>query len=171
MRPAARGRIVVSGPDRATYLQGLLTNDIVALKPGDGCYAAYLTPQGRMLTDLFVYEVGDLILLTTPGEVTATVLAKLDQFIFAEDVRLGDVTGTFTVKGVSKDITVPVRFTYLKDKLAARTNGQAQGDLLVIRANFTIKRSDFGINPKAPGDKVAEEIELTLSLAGASPRK
>ena len=87
------------------------------------------------------------------------------------DNSSADVTGTFTVKGVSKDITVPVRFTYLKDKLAARTNGQAQGDLLVIRANFAINRSDFGINPKAPADKVAEEIELTLSLAGASPRK
>ena len=35
-----RGRIVVSGRDRATYLQGLLTNDIPALKEGHGCYAA-----------------------------------------------------------------------------------------------------------------------------------
>jgi folate-binding Fe-S cluster repair protein YgfZ len=40
-----RGRLVVSGRDRATYLQGLLTNDIPALKAGEGCYAAYLTPQ------------------------------------------------------------------------------------------------------------------------------
>src|SRR5262245_4722247 len=36
------GRMVVSGRDRASYLNGLLTNDIAALKPGDGCYAAYL---------------------------------------------------------------------------------------------------------------------------------
>ena len=40
------GRIVVSGKDRASYLNGLLTNDIVSLKAGEGCYAAYLTPQG-----------------------------------------------------------------------------------------------------------------------------
>ncbi|MES1254599.1 MAG: hypothetical protein ABUS56_03255, partial [Acidobacteriota bacterium] len=53
-----RGRIVVSGRDRRSYLQGLLTNDIVALGPGQGCYAAYLTPQGRMIADLFVYELG-----------------------------------------------------------------------------------------------------------------
>src|SRR3982075_2266317 len=80
-----RGRIVVSGRDRATYLQGLLTNDITALKPGEGCYAAYLTPQGRMIADLFVYELGDLILLTMSADVTATVLCKLDQFILSED--------------------------------------------------------------------------------------
>lgn len=90
-----RGRIVVSGQDRAAYLQGLFSNDIVALKPGGGCYATYLTPQGRMIADLCVYELGDLILLTMSGDVTAAVLGKLDQFIFSEDVTLGDVTETF----------------------------------------------------------------------------
>ena len=90
-----RGRIVVSGADRASYLQGLLTNDVVALKSGQGCYTAYLTAQGRMISDLHVYELGDVMLLTMAGDVKDTVLAKLDQFIFSEDVQLGDVTGTF----------------------------------------------------------------------------
>jgi folate-binding protein YgfZ len=92
---SARGRLLVSGRDRASYLQGLLTNDTVALKSGEGCYSAYLTPQGRMISDLRVYELGDMILLSVPGDVKDTVLAKLDQFIFSEDVQLGDVTGTF----------------------------------------------------------------------------
>lgn len=86
------------------------------------------------------------------------------------DSTTADVTGTLSIKGVAKQVTAPVKFTYLKDKLGARTNGQMQGDLLVIRANFAIKRSDFGINPKAPEDKVADTIELTLSIAGAAPR-
>lgn len=86
------------------------------------------------------------------------------------DVTTADVTGTFTARGVTKELTVPVKLTYLKDKLAARTNGQLKGDLLVIRADFSIKRADFGINPAAPQDKVADAIELTLSIAGASPK-
>ena len=90
-----RGRVVVSGSDRASYLQGLLTNDVVALRAGQGCYAAYLTAQGRMIADLHVYELGDVMLLAMPGDVKDAVLAKLDQFIFTEDVQLGDVTGTF----------------------------------------------------------------------------
>src|SRR5262245_66366785 len=90
-----RGRIVVSGADRASYLQGLLTNDISALKAGQGCYAAYLTPQGRMIADLWVYELGDALLLSCHADVKNTVLAKLDQFVFSEDVQLGDVTDTF----------------------------------------------------------------------------
>ena len=90
-----RGRIVVSGADRASFLQGLLTNDVVALKAGQGCYAAYLTAQGRMIADLDVYELGDVMLLVLPRDVRGTVIAKLDQVIFSEDVQLGDVTDTF----------------------------------------------------------------------------
>jgi len=79
-----------------------------------------------------------------------------------------DVTGNFTVHGVTKEITVPMKLTYLKGKLGQRVP-KMEGDLLVVRAHFTIKRSDYGINPAAPSDKVSDEIELTLSLAGASP--
>ena len=86
------------------------------------------------------------------------------------DTTTADVTGTFTLKGISKDITVPVKLTYMKDKLGDRTPGQ-NGDLLVIRASFSIKRSDYNINPGQFEDKVSNTIELTLSIAGSSPTK
>jgi polyisoprenoid-binding protein YceI len=85
------------------------------------------------------------------------------------DTTTADVTGAFTLKGISKDITVPVKFTYLKDKLGQRVPNQ-KGDLLVIRSTFSIKRSDFGIMPGQMEEKVSDAIELTLSIAGASPR-
>ena len=87
----------------------------------------------------------------------------------AGDTTTADVTGTFTLKGVSKELTVPVKLTYLKDKLGERVPNQ-KGDLLVIRASFTIKRGDFNIMPGQFEDKVADTIELTLSIAGASPK-
>lgn len=86
------------------------------------------------------------------------------------DTATADITGALAIKGVTREVTAPVSLTYLKDKLGARTNGQLQGDLLVIRSSFTIKRSDFGINPGAPQDKVSDDIQLTLSIAGSSPR-
>ena len=61
-----------------------------------------------------------------------------------------DVTGNLTIKGVTKTLTVPVK--------RFRT------------ANFTIRRSDFGINAAKFEEKVSDEIELNLSLAGMTTR-
>jgi folate-binding protein YgfZ len=88
-----RGQIAVAGKDRAQYLQGLLTNDIVALGAGTGCYSAWLTPQGRMLTDLHVFESGDTILLDVPVAEIQPTLQRLDQFLFSEDVQCADLAG------------------------------------------------------------------------------
>ena len=84
------------------------------------------------------------------------------------NVTTADVTGKMSLHGVTKTITVPVKMTFLKDKLKARTG--KDGDLLVIRADFKIKRSDFGINPGQMEEKVSDDIELNLSLAGAASR-
>ncbi|MCX6538231.1 MAG: hypothetical protein NT151_04755 [Acidobacteria bacterium] len=97
-----RGRIAVRGNDRKSFLQALLTNDIVALGPGSGCYAALLTPLGRMVTDMRVFELGDATLLEVPGAVKDMLVARLDQLIFSEDVQLGDLTdelGCVSVQG------------------------------------------------------------------------
>jgi hypothetical protein len=68
---------------------------------------------------------------------------------------------------VSKDITVPIKLTYLKDKLSARVPN-LQGDLLVIRATFNINREDFDIQKGKFEDKVSPTVNLTLSIAGAA---
>jgi len=86
------------------------------------------------------------------------------------NVTTAEAVGTFTCKGVAKEMTVPVKLTYLKDKLGDRMPG-AKGDLLVIRSTFTIKRSDFNINPGQMEDKVSEGIEISLSVAGAAAAK
>ncbi len=129
--------IVVSGKDRAEYLQGLLTNDVVALKAGEGCYAAYLTPQGRMISDMHVYELGDVMLLALPAAVRQTVLARLDQFIFSEDVQLGDVSDSFAgVSVVGPDAAATVARALSVDRGAV--------DALPVHGNL---RTTFGGSP------------------------
>jgi len=83
------------------------------------------------------------------------------------NVTTADVAGTMTIKGKSNKVTVPVKLTYLKDKLKDRVPN-TEGDLLVIRGTFKVKRSDYGINQGQFEDKVSNEIELVLSLAGQS---
>ena len=88
----------------------------------------------------------------------------------AGDKTTAEAVGTLTIKGVAKEVTTPISLTYLKDKLGQRVPNM-KGDLLVIRTSFTIKRSDYGINPQAPEEKVSDKIELTLSIAGAAAQK
>jgi hypothetical protein len=47
---------------------------------------------------------------------------------------------------------------------------RGEGDLLVLRSQFSIKRSEFKINPSTPGEVVAEDIELRVSIVGLSPK-
>ncbi len=81
-----------------------------------------------------------------------------------------DVTGAFSLNGVTKEITVPAKVSYLPGKLADRTGGKVQGDLLVVRTSFTIKRSDYNIQAGQNLDKVSDEVLITLSIAGAAPK-
>jgi polyisoprenoid-binding protein YceI len=82
------------------------------------------------------------------------------------DTTTADAVGTFTMRGVSKEMTTPVKLTYLKDKAGSRVQN-VKGDLLVVRTKFQLKRSDFKINPGMT-DKVSDEIDLSLNIAGMS---
>lgn len=85
------------------------------------------------------------------------------------DTTTADAVGSFTLHGVTKELTVPVKLTYLPGKLGSRVPNM-KGDLLVVRTNFELKRTDFKINPGSGNDKVSDEINLSLSIAGASPK-
>lgn len=97
-------------------------------------------------------------------------VSSLKDFKMSDGKASATVVGTFSLKGVDKEIEAPATVTLLPGKLGDRTGGKMQGDLAVIRTSFTIKRSDYGINPKAPEDKVSDEIAVSLAIAGASPK-
>ncbi|MEK6674258.1 MAG: YceI family protein [Planctomycetota bacterium] len=80
------------------------------------------------------------------------------------------VVGDMTCRGVTKAITVPVKVNYLPGKLSNRQRG-TEGDLLILRSDFSITRKDFGIKPDMGPDVVAEEIQIKVSIAGGSPKK
>src|SRR5580700_4783347 len=87
------------------------------------------------------------------------------------DKTTADVTGTFTLHGVTNEVTFPVEMKYLKDKLGEHLGGDQKGDMLVITSSeFSIKRADYNIMPGKNLDKVADTINLTLGVAGASPK-
>lgn len=100
VRLEGRGLLAVAGHDRADFLQGLLSNDVVALSPGGGCYAACLTPQGRMTADMYVFADRDRLLLDVDGGVAARLRERFDDLVFTEDVRIENLTAGSAAYGV-----------------------------------------------------------------------
>ena len=80
------------------------------------------------------------------------------------------VSGTLTLKGVARPVTLPVKISYIPNRLRER-NPELQGDLLRINANLEIKPADFGLNAGVTGGPEAGLIHLNFSLSGSSPRQ
>jgi len=95
---SGRGKIRVFGEDRARLLHAMSTNEVQKLAPGEGCYAFFLSAQGRVLTDSYILNLGDHILVDTEPETRARLYEHLDKFIIADDATLEDATdGTATI--------------------------------------------------------------------------
>ncbi len=97
---STRGTIALAGGDRKSFLHALLTNDIAALTKGSGAYAAYLTPQGRMISDMRVIETGERLLLGVEASIAPPLAERLDQLIFSEDAQVTNVGSELDEVGV-----------------------------------------------------------------------
>jgi folate-binding protein YgfZ len=86
------GWIRVTGSDRVRWLNGMVTNAIQTLAPGDGCYNFVLNAQGRIQGDLTAWMLEDAILLETSRDQLPALLAHLDHFIIMDDVQLADIS-------------------------------------------------------------------------------
>lgn len=76
----------LGGEDRVGFLQGMVSNDVRGLGPGEGCYAAVLTLQGRVVADLRIYAAGDHLLLDLPTAAAPAAVEALQRHIVADDV-------------------------------------------------------------------------------------
>jgi tRNA-modifying protein YgfZ len=93
-----RAALIVGGPDAAEYLQGQLTNDIEALEPSRGCYAALLDRKGHLLSDMRVLrlDAGDLWIDLEPVA-AESVLKHLRTYSIGREVDIEDVTDRWAV--------------------------------------------------------------------------
>jgi folate-binding protein YgfZ len=103
---SSRGKIRVTGEDRARLLHALLTNDVKGLAPGEGNYHFLLNAQGRIQADLNLCVLDDWILLDCASDLTSRIYETLDHYIIADDVQLEDITSrlaTVAVEGPQAD--------------------------------------------------------------------
>src|SRR5579884_2439531 len=88
------------GADRVAFLQGMLTADVAALAPGQGCPALLLTIQGRVTADVRVAALADALLLDVDVRVRDAFLAALEKLIIADDVTLEAPAEPVTLLGL-----------------------------------------------------------------------
>jgi len=97
-----RAQVRMTGEDRVSFLQGMISNDVKVLRPGDGCAATLLTEQGRIVADLRVYTLDNAILLDVDARIKERMIEALARFIIADDVEMEDLSEqqvTFALQG------------------------------------------------------------------------
>lgn len=167
---SSRGRLRVSGADRRTHLQGLLTNDIAALVPGTGCYAAYLTAQGRMIADMRLFETGEHLVVEMSASVAASIADRWTQLVFSEDVEVTDITAATAEVGIYGPAAARVAATVCdlpEAELAAlplHGNRHAEAGLVVRSDEIGVMGFDVIVPVALEDELVGRAIE-----AGAVP--
>src|SRR5580692_11209699 len=96
-----RARISLTGGDRVRWLNGMVTNNIRDLASGRGLYAFLLNPQGRILGDMSVYNLGEKLVVETDRSQVEKIVATFDHYIIMDDVEVADVTAEQTALGLS----------------------------------------------------------------------
>lgn len=91
------GVLEVTGRDRASFLHAMLSNDIKALKPGEGCAAGFLDAHGKVQVLVVVLALDDRLLVVTPPGMGPATLDGLDRYLFSEKASLHDATGERTL--------------------------------------------------------------------------
>jgi tRNA-modifying protein YgfZ len=160
----ARSILLVSGADAAEYLQGQLTNDIEALGPGQGCYAALLDRKGHLVSDMRALRLesagGDiwLDLETAPGE---AVLKHLRTYSIGRDVEIEEVAERWTIASVIGSRAPELTgFEGLEPEYAQRYREWEGVEVLAVG-------TDLGLDLIVRADQ-AEGLEQLLREAGVA---
>jgi folate-binding protein YgfZ len=95
-----RAKISLTGGDRVRWLNGMVTNNVRDLAPGQGVYAFLLNAQGHILGDLFAYNRGESITVDTDCGQLEKMLATFDHYIIMDDVEVKDLSPEITALGV-----------------------------------------------------------------------
>ena len=93
----SRGILAVDGPDRAAFLQGLVSNDVTFAGPSRAIYAAFLTPQGKYLHDFFIVELGGKLLIDCEAGRLADLQRRLKMYKLRSKIALEDLSAQYSV--------------------------------------------------------------------------
>ena len=158
-----RGKLALTGGETKSFLQGQVSNDVEALTPGHGCYAAFLTPKGKMLGDLRILDAGEEILLDTERVALQELINMIRRFSVGYDVQLHKRTlqsGLLSLLGPASEQVAAVSGL-----------GPAEHDHLpAVIAGVPARaiRTHLGIDLLCEAERT-DELAEALEAAGARP--
>ncbi|MGN6373839.1 MAG: CAF17-like 4Fe-4S cluster assembly/insertion protein YgfZ [Solirubrobacteraceae bacterium] len=167
-----RGKLALTGADAAEFLNGQVTNEVVALAPGKGCYAAFLTHKGKMLGDLRILVAEDELLLDTERVALQALFDMIRRFKVGYQVELHKRT----LESALLSLVGPAANDVVERALAAgeaeqQTPGGEEHDHLVARigdARVRLIQTDTGVDVLCDASDAARVSE-GLQFAGAQP--
>lgn len=155
-----RGKLALAGGDAKSFLQGQVSNDVEALTAGTGCYAAFLTPKGKMLGDLRILDTGEELLLDTERVALQGLFNMIRRFSIGYDVALHKRTlerGLLSLIGPAAD-------SFVELPAAEHSHQMIELDGVAARAI----RTDVGLDLLCEaGD--TEGLRSALADRGATP--
>jgi folate-binding protein YgfZ len=155
-----RGKLALTGTEGKSFLQGQVTNDTEALREGHGCYAAFLTPKGKMLGDLRILDAGGELLLDTERVALQELFNMIRHFSIGYKVEMAKRTvecGLLSLIGPQADAVAQTAFDAAPG--AAEHDHVVSGEVRLIRTELGI---DLLFDIAA-----AERVRLAAIQAGA----
>ena len=103
-----RGKLRLTGRDSASFLNGMVTNDISNLAPGAGLYAAITSDKAKMLSDARIYSLADAIWLDLEPGLAGKIYHHLDKYVIAADVTIEDLSLQIAIFSVYGPASLPI---------------------------------------------------------------
>jgi folate-binding protein YgfZ len=169
---SARGKLWLTGSEAIDYLQGQVTNDVAALEPNTGCYAALLNHKGKMLTDMRVLRGEDSVWIDTEPEGLPALKRNASMFSIGRDVQHEDVTGSWSILsliGPDARSVLDVQPPEAEHAAVAGEHGlyvttDLGIDVLCLTEDAAAVRDALGVEP------VSEEAAECLRIESGRPR-
>jgi folate-binding protein YgfZ len=158
-----RGKLALTGPDAKQFLQGQVSNDVLGLTAGTGCYAALLTPKGKMLADLRILDTGEELLLDTERVTLQELFNVIRRFSLGHQVTLHKRT---LERGLLSLLGPDAARLAAAQTLGAAEHTHAELEIDGLRARAI--RTDLGIDLLCEAAYTAPLTEVLVG-AGAHP--
>ncbi len=133
--------IQVTGPDRKSFLHGMVSNEVKGLKKGEGNQTLILTNKGKIIAKMWLFDRGDDLLILARENLNEPIVSTLEKYHIMEDLEIKDVSG--------QSVLISVQGRHVEEHLAP------------LLRNNTLPREEFSYNSTSIRGKECEIVRLS----------